>query len=446
MARYHAAFRCFAGCPGEYPLTQPLYRCPTCDGLLEVAHDVDALRDRSAAAWMKLFDDRWMRTAWPFGSGVWGKREWVAPDVSDDCIVSTSEGGTNVFWADRLGKEIGLDDLWLKLCGNSHTGSFKDLGMTVLVSVVRQAIARGDLSARVLCCASTGDTSASLAAYGAAAGLPVAVLLPRGKVSTAQLVQPLAHGARVFELDTDFDGCMAVVKELARRGLVYLANSMNPLRIEGQKTVSIEIVQQFDWEAPDWVVLPSGNLGNAAALHAGFRMMQELGVIARIPRLCVAQAERANPMYRAFVAGKDVVEPIHAEPTMASAIQSGNPVSAPRAMAALKAMNGVVEQATEEELADACARADRTGLYTCPHTGVALACLFKLRARGLVNPGERVVVVSTANGLKFTEFKLAYHERRIPDVDARRANVPVVMEPDVERVARAIEQMSAASA
>ncbi|HTQ44485.1 MAG TPA: threonine synthase [Polyangiaceae bacterium] len=446
MARYHAAFRCFAGCPGEYPLTQPLYRCPTCDGLLEVAHDVDALRDRSAAAWMKLFDDRWMRTAWPFGSGVWGKREWVAPDVSDDCIVSTSEGGTNVFWADRLGKEIGLDDLWLKLCGNSHTGSFKDLGMTVLVSVVRQAIARGDLSARVLCCASTGDTSASLAAYGAAAGLPVAVLLPRGKVSTAQLVQPLAHGARVFELDTDFDGCMAVVKELARRGLVYLANSMNPLRIEGQKTVSIEIVQQFDWEAPDWVVLPSGNLGNAAALHAGFRMMQELGVIARIPRLCVAQAARANPMYRAFVAGKDTVEPIHAEPTMASAIQIGNPVSAPRAMAALKAMNGVVEQATEEELADACARADRTGLYTCPHTGVALACLFKLRARGLVNPGERVVVVSTANGLKFTEFKLAYHERRIPDVDARRANVPVVMEPDVERVARAIEQMSAASA
>jgi threonine synthase len=446
MPRYHAAFRCFAGCPGEYPLTRPLYRCPTCDGLLAVAHDVEALRDRSASAWMKLFDDRWMRTAWPYGSGVWGKREWIAPDVPDDCIVSTSEGGTNVFWADRLGREIGLDDLWLKLCGNSHTGSFKDLGMTVLVSVVRQAIARGDLTARVLCCASTGDTSASLAAYGAAAGLPVAVLLPRGMVSSAQLVQPLAHGARVFALDTDFDGCMAVVKELARRGLVYLANSMNPLRIEGQKTVSIEIVQQFDWEAPDWVVLPSGNLGNAAALHAGFRMMLDLGVIARMPRLCVAQAARANPMYRAFVAGKDTVDPIHAEPTMASAIQIGNPVSAPRAMAALRAMNGVVEQATEEELADACARADRTGLYTCPHTGVALACLFKLRARGLVQPGERVVVVSTANGLKFTEFKLAYHERRIPDVDAHRANVPMHMEPDVERVARAIEQMGAAAA
>jgi threonine synthase len=410
--------------------------------LLEVSHDIDALRDRSASAWMKLFEDRWMRTEWPYGSGVWGKREWVAPEVPDESIVSTGEGGTNVFWAERLGREIGVPDLWLKLCGNSHTGSFKDLGMTVLVSVVRQAVAAGTLSTRVLCCASTGDTSASLAAYGAAAGLPVAVLLPRGRVSTAQLVQPLAHGARVFALDTDFDGCMAVVKELSRRRLVYLANSMNPLRIEGQKTVSFEIVQQFDWESPDWIILPSGNLGNAAALYAGFKMMRDLGLVARMPRLCVAQAERANPMYRAFKAGKTVVEPIQAGTTLASAIQIGNPVSAPRAMAALQAMNGVVEQATEDELAEACARADRTGLYTCPHTGVALACLFKLRAQGLIERDQRVVVVSTANGLKFTEFKLAYHERRIPGIEARRANDPIFMAPDAELVARAISEMA----
>ncbi len=442
MSRFRAVFRCFAGCGGEYPLTQPIYRCPTCDGLLEVAHDIEALRERSAAAWMKLFDDRWMRTQWPYGSGVWGKREWVAPEINDDCIVSTGEGGTNIFWADRLGREIGMNELWIKLCGNSHTGSFKDLGMTVLVSVVRQAVKENALSARVLCCASTGDTSAALAAYGAAAGLPVAVLLPRGMVSNAQLVQPLAHGARVFALETDFDGCMAVVKELARRRLVYLANSMNPLRIEGQKTVAIEIVQQFDWQAPDWIILPSGNLGNAAALYAGFKMMFDLGLVARIPRLCIAQAARANPMYRAFVAGKSVVEPIHAETTLASAIQIGNPVSAPRAMAALRATNGVVEQATEEELAEACARADRTGLYTCPHTGVALACLFKLRDKGLVEAHQRVVVISTANGLKFTEFKLDYHERRLAGIDARRANQPVVMAPDVERVADAIAAMA----
>ena len=196
MARYRAFFRCFAGCPGDYPLTQPLYRCPTCDGLLEVAHDIEALRDRGPSAWMKLFDDRWMRTQWPYGSGVWGKREWVAPDVPDDCIVSTGEGGTNVFWADRLGREIGLGELWIKLCGNSHTGSCKDLGMTVLVSVVRQAMKENALSARVLCCASTGDTSAALAAYGAAAGLPVAVLLPKGMVSNTQLVQPFLAARR----------------------------------------------------------------------------------------------------------------------------------------------------------------------------------------------------------------------------------------------------------
>ncbi|MGA2447552.1 MAG: threonine synthase [Polyangiaceae bacterium] len=441
MPQPRAMFRCFAGCAGEYPLTQPIYRCPSCDGLLEVFHDMEALRVHTAAEWKKLFDDRWMRTQWPYGSGVWGKREWVAPQMPDDCIVSTGEGGTNMFWAERLGRDIGVHDLWIKLCGNSHTGSFKDLGMTVLVSTVRHAIRLGTLGTRVLCCASTGDTSAALAAYGAAAGLPVAVLLPRGMVSSAQLVQPLAHGARVFALETDFDGCMAVVKELARRKLVYLANSMNPLRIEGQKTVSVEIVQQFDWQPPDWIILPSGNLGNAAALYAGFRMMRELGLVDRLPRLCVAQAERANPMYRAFTAGKDVVEPIAARPTLASAIQIGNPVSAPRAMAALKAMDGVVEQATEEELAEASARADRTGLYTCPHTGVALACLFKLRDRGLVEPHHRVVVVSTANGLKFTEFKLAYHERRMAGIEPRAANQPIVMKPDFDEVAKALETL-----
>ena len=441
MPRYSATFRCFAGCEGSFPLTQPIYRCPTCDGLLEVRHDTDALKTRSAASWMKLFDDRYKRTVWPYGSGVWGKREWVAPEVPDDLIVSTDEGGTNLFWAERLGKELGLPDLWVKQCGNAHSGSFKDLGMTVLVSVVRQAIAQGKLKARVVACASTGDTSASLAAYGAACGLPVAVLLPRGLVSTAQLVQPLAHGATVLALDTDFDGCMTIVRELAKRELVYLANSMNPLRIEGQKTVAIEIAQQFDWEVPDWVVLPSGNLGNAAAMYAGFKMMMDLGLTARLPRLCVAQAENANPMYRAFVAHDETVTSIKAKKSLASAIQIGSPVSAPRAMAALHAMNGVVEQASEDELADACARADRTGLYTCPHTGVALAATFKLRAQGLIRETDRVVVVSTANALKFTEFKMGYHDKSL-DVESRRANAPIELPPDVEKVSEAIRRMS----
>jgi threonine synthase len=398
------------------------------------------LRDKSGTEWKQLFDERYKRTVWPYGSGVWGKREWVMPGVSDGSVVSMDEGGTNLFWADRYGKSLGLTDLWVKLCGNSHTGSFKDLGMTVLVSVVRHAIDHEGLKINALACASTGDTSASLAAYGAAAGLPVVVLLPRGKITTGQLVQPLAHGALVLGLDTDFDGCMAIVKRLAAEGVIYLANSMNPLRIEGQKTVAVEIVQQFDWDVPQWIVLPSGNLGNAAALYAGFRMMRDLGVIDRFPRLVVAQAENANPMYRAFTQGRSEVEPMQAKPTLASAIQIGNPVSAPRAMDALKAMNGIVEQASEQELADAAARADATGMYTCPHTAVGLAVIEKLVKRGVIPKHERVVCVSTAHGLKFTEFKIKYHESDLQGLTTQFANPPVNLPADYGQVVDAIRK------
>ena len=414
-----------------------MYRCPTCGGLLEVAHDIDALRDRSAAAWIRLFDERYRVNQWPYGSGVWGKREWVMPSLPDDLIGSVNEGGTNLFWADRYGKQLGVPETWVKLCGNSHSGSFKDLGMTVLVSVVRQAIQQG-LKVKAIACASTGDTSAALAAYGAAAGLPVVVLLPRGKISTAQLVQPLAHGALVLGLDTDFDGCMAIVQRLAEEGIVYLANSMNPLRIEGQKTVAVEIVQQFDWQVPDWVVLPSGNLGNAYALYSGFKLMRELGLIDRYPRLAVAQAQNANPLYRAWTAGKKTVEPITAKQTLATAIQIGDPVSAPRALKALEELNGVVEQASEQELCDAAARADRTGMYTCPHTAVGLAVLEKLVNNGTIKSTDRVVCVSTANGLKFTEFKVGFHEGKVPGVDNTLSNPPVMLPADYGRVMDAI--------
>ena len=343
------------------------------------------------------------------------------------------EGGTNLFWAERYGKSMGLDEVWVKLCGNSHSGSFKDLGMTVLVSVVQMAVRQG-LEVKAVACASTGDTSASLAAYGAAAGLPVVVLLPRGKISTAQLVQPLAHGSLVLGLDTDFDGCMAIVKRLAAEGIIYLANSMNPLRIEGQKTVGIEVVQQFDWQVPDWIILPSGNLGNASALYSGFKMMKDLGVISRYPRLAMAQAENANPLYRAWNAGQKVVEPVVAKPTQATAIQIGNPVSAPRAVQALEAMDGLVEQASEQELCEAAARADRSGMYTCPHTAVGLAVLEKLRSRGLIGKSDRVVCISTANGLKFTEFKVKYHDGAIEGVHSANANAPVMLPPDYGQV------------
>ena len=434
---YHATFRCIAGCPGEFSLLEPIYRCPSCDNLLEVAHDLTALRERSSGAWRRLFDDRYKRTTWPYGSAVWGKKEWVCPVIHDENIVSMDEGGTNLFWAERFGRQLGLEDFWVKLCGNSHTGSFKDLGMTVLVSVIRQMIQEGR-EIRAVACASTGDTSASLAAYAAAGGIPAIVILPRGKVSTAQLVQPLANGAQVLALDTDFDGCMAIAKRLATEEGIYLANSMNSLRLEGQKTVSVEIVQQFDWEVPDVVIVPGGNLGNVSALGAGFDLMADLGLITRRPRIVVAQAEAANPLYRAYQ-NDWAFEPVVAKPTLASAIQIGNPVSIEKAVRTLQRYNGIVEQASEAELADAAARADRTGMFNCPHTGVALAALIKLRERGTIAPSDRVVVISTASGLKFTDFKLGYHQRNLTDVAPRYANLPVDLPNDYDAVRRAVD-------
>jgi len=434
---YSASFRCVAGCHGTYPLDQVIYNCPECGELLEVQHDMDALSDRSGSAWSKLFDGRWMTRDWPYGSGVWGKKEWVQPMLREENVVSTAEGGSNLFWAERYGKTLGLDDVWIKNCGNSHTGSFKDLGMTVLVSTVKQAIQDGK-PIRAIACASTGDTSAALAAYCASAGIPSVVLLPKGKVTTAQLVQPLANGALVCALDTDFDGCMAIVQKLTTEKSIYLANSMNSLRLEGQKTVAIEIVQQFDWKVPDWVIIPGGNLGNVAALGAGFEMMLQLGLISKRPRICLAQAEKANPLYRAYKAGWDNFEAITAEETEASAIRIGNPVSVRRAIRALEAFDGVVEQASESELAEASAAADRAGSYTCPHTGVALAALEKLRAKGTIEPGQKVVVISTANGLKFTQFKIRYHENEIPGVESKHPNKPVSLPSEFEAVKAAV--------
>ena len=426
MPTYDSWFRCTGGCEGRYELTEIIYRCPRCEGLLEVAHDVNRLKRRSPAAWMRLFDQRYMRTQFPYGSGVWGKKELVYPNLDDANVVSLYEGGTNLFRAERFGTSLGLEALWIKQCGNSHTGSFKDLGMTVLVSAVKEMMSRGaDVQAVV--CASTGDTSASVAAYCASAGIPSVVVLPRDKVSPAQLNQPISNGALTLALDTDFDGCMAIVQRLSRDNRFYLANSVNPLRIEGQKTVSIEIVQQDDWEVPDWVIVPGGNLGNVTAIGLGFQMMEALGIIQQLPRLVCAQAANANPLYLSYLDGFERFEPVAARSTLASAIQIGNPVSAERAIDVLRTHDGIVEQATEDELSHAAALADRTGLYSCPQTAVALAALIKLAERKVIEQpsSDRVIVISTANGLKFGEFKIGYQAESLPDVASRLVNRPV---------------------
>jgi threonine synthase len=419
--RYKAWFESLANPNERYALDEVVYTDRQ-GGLLQVVHDSEELKKTSAAEWKALFENRAHKNEWPYGSGVWGKKEWVLPGIDNENVVSMYEGHSNL-----------LDDLWIKLCGNSHTGSFKDLGMTVLVSMVKEMIARGKEIAAVAC-ASSGDTSAALAAYSAAAGLPAIVFLPRNKISLAQLIQPVSNGAIVFALDTDFDGCMEIVKRVAERDGIYLANSMNSLRIEGQKTVGIEIAQQFDWEMPDWIVIPGGNLGNVSALAKGLDMMLELGLVSRKPRICCAQAENANPLYLSYQRGFEVFEPIAARPTVASAIQIGNPVSWRKAVEAIKRYDGVVEQASEAEIVEAAMHADRTGLFNCPHTGVALAALGKLLARGEIRKSDRVVVISTAHGLKFTDFKLQYHAFELEGIEPEVANPPIEMAADYERV------------
>ena len=427
---YKAWYKCINNCSGTYPLTEIIYRCPKCGDLLEVQHDLKRLSSKSPQKWKELFAERLQNSTGPYAGGVWSKKEWVCPEVENQHLISIAEGCTPLFTAKKLAKHSGIENLWVKLCGNSHTGSFKDLGMTVLVSMVNQMIA-DKKNIKAVACASTGDTSAALAAYCAAAGIPALVLLPKNKISTAQLIQPIANGTLTLSLDTDFDGCMEIVQKLTESKEIYLANSMNSLRVEGQKTVSIELVQQLNWQVPDWVIVPGGNLGNVSAIGKGFLEMQAVGLINRLPRLVCAQTERANPLFESYKNGFKDFHSQTAKETLATAIQIGNPVSHKKAVRVLRKTDGIVEQASEEELANASALADLNGLFTCPQTGVALAAFLKLVEKKEIKPRERVVVISTAHGLKFVDFKTKYHEQRLPKLDSKHANLPLELPADL---------------
>ena len=438
MDKYNCWYQSIENPENKYDINEIIYRCPKTGSLLEVEHDLDLLRERGPEEWKNLFDERYRKQSWPYGSGVWGKKEWVVPFVEDKNIVSMYEGGTNLFWADKYGKQIGVEDLWFKMCGNSHTGSFKDLGMTVLVSAVKQIISNGT-EIRALACASTGDTSAALSAYCAAAGLKSIVFLPRNKVSVAQLVQPLANGASVISLDTDFDGCMKIVQEVCKKQQIYLANSINSLRIEGQKTISIELCQQFDWAIPDWVIIPGGNLGNISALGKGFLMLKDMGLISKLPRLVCAQSQNANPLYQSYLNNFETFEPVLAKTTLANAIQIGDPVSVNKAIKILKEFDGIVEQASEEELASASARVDLTGTFNCPHTGVAITAFEKLVNNKVIKKTDKVVVISTAHGLKFVDFKINYHLEKLSEISNKFSNHPIEVEASTDKVMQILD-------
>ena len=300
-----AHYVCFDGCEGvRYPIDQVVYHCEECGALLDVEHDVDFLKQKSGAEWRDQFDRASLRAGHGSGSGVWSKKEWVLPDIATRDIVSLGEGNSPLIEAGSMGRELGLGRLYVKQCGLSHTGSFKDLGMTVLVSQVK-AMRRNGVEVAALGCASTGDTSAALAAYCAAARIPSVVFLPEDKISTAQLVQPLSHGSKVLSLQTDFDGCMKLIQEVVERLPIYLANSMNSLRLEGQKTVAFEIAQQLNWEVPDlW-----------CRVEPRQRLCALQGVCRTWAHKPYASARRrsgleANPLARAFEEGWDSYEPV----------------------------------------------------------------------------------------------------------------------------------------
>ena len=430
-----ALFRCLSGCT-TYPLSATRYDCERCGELLEVIHDDSVVEARSGAKWRELFQSRSGLSPGIDGSGVWRYREWVLPDIAESHIVTLGEGSTPLTHALGLSDALGVE-LLVKQCGQSLSGSFKDLGMTVLVSQVAQLRADGvDIPA--VACASTGDTSAALGAYGAAAGLRCLVFLPRGKITAAQLVQPLSHGARVIAIDTDFDGCMRHVQKICAEEGVYLANSKNSLRIEGQKTVAFEIIHGLGFSVPDWIAIPGGNLGNVSALYKGLLMLQRAGLIDRLPRLLCAQAERANPLYKAFQADFQALVPVQAEATQANAIRIGNPVSYPKAVAALRATNGVVASVSEQELSEVSALADQSGLFVCPHTAVALGAVKQHLRNGAISRGDRVVVVATAHGLKFTEFKRAVVDNSVDGASLiAGAQAPIDVADDYDAVRRA---------
>lgn len=421
-------------CGTRAPVLSGLVECPVCQGLLDPVLEVAEGPRVSAAMWRKTIDLR-------AGSGVWRFREWVLPELNERDIVTLGEG--NAPLVDVPG--FSGARLLVKQCGQQPTGSFKDLGMTVLVSAAK-AIARkrakeGGL--RALLCASTGDTSAALAAYGARAGIPVVVLLPKGKVSRAQLLQPLAHGAHVVELDGDFDACMRVVQELGKAPGFLLANSKNPLRLLGQATVAYEIARDLAdasdpldgsdpwlppepaaraprrrWRVPDVVIVPSGNLGNVAALHMGFSLLRDLKLVDRVPRLVAAQVAAADPLHRAKDRGYETLEPVRAGETLATAIRIGDPVSFPRARRALLESRGTTTSASEDEVRAGMRSLDRVGVLACPQTGAAMAGAAQLVERNEVKKKDVVVLVSTASGLKFSEGKASVEDNAPASVPA----------------------------
>src|SRR5947199_2075043 len=387
-----AQLACFAeGCRARFPITDVLYNCPRCGGLMEAAYD---LKPADAAGWKCLWRERRMSNAPIDQSGVWRYREFL-PFLDDySCVVTLREGNTPLLDAPRAAEYGGLKRLTFKHQGFNPTGSFKDNGMTCGAAQARR------LGLTRVACVSTGNTSASMAAYASAGGLQPVIFLPHGNISFGKLAQALEYGARTLQIEANFDQILALVRQIAERLGIYLLNSINPFRIEGQKTIMVEMMDQRDWKAPDWVVLPGGNLGNASAFGKALREMFDLGLIGRLPRLAVVQAEGAAPFYDLMHSeDRSRLRPVGHPETLATAIKIGDPVSWPKALHEITVTGGVVEKVTEQEIADAKAIIGLCGIGCEPASAATLAGLRKLTKAGIIRRGEDLVAVLTGNVL-----------------------------------------------
>jgi threonine synthase len=391
-------------CGAHFKLNDRLYVCPACGGLLDVAIETAAGQDpkRLSSVWtsrLASFDPR-------DRSGVWRYRE-LLPFAADAPIVTLAEGNTPLYDAPASAAYSALDALALKHQGCNPTGSFKDTGMTTAVT---QAVILG---ARTVVCASTGNTAASLAAYAARAKLQCAILVPRGQISHAKLAQSLDYGAAVLEIDGNFDEAMRVIRELAEDESIYLVNSINPFRIEGQKTVAAELLHQRGWRVPDHVVMPGGNLGNSSAFGKGFKELKALGLIDRLPRLSVVQAEGAAPFANLFGSESDVLTPVEHPHTLATAIKIGAPVSWQKALRSVIESGGSVLSVSEQEIADAKAIIGRDGVGCEPASATTVAGIKQLVASGVIGSSEDVVAVLTGHILKDADYVINYHQDKL---------------------------------
>jgi threonine synthase len=437
------------------------FRCPDCHGLYEVIYPWSPGGGPTAASsdirlpnpggMRHLWQERRTSTMAVDQSGVWRFRELLPIVRNFDRVVTLFEGNTPLYEMPRCAEIAGVDWLLAKHQGMNPTGSFKDTGMTAALSV---AVERGF---QWVACASTGNTSAAMAAYAARAGLRSIVFIPEGKIAWGKLSQSMDYGALTVQLKTDFDGCVRLLLELVKRFPIYLLNSVNPYRLEGQKTPAMEILEQLEWQVPEHIIVPGGNLANSSALGKGFREMKHLGLIPRVPKISIIQAQGANPLYRWFNDTNHDMKPVKAE-TRATAIRIGNPASWQKAAHVIEEMGGWCEQATEQEIALAKAEIGAEGIGCEPASAVTLAGLKKLVAQGRVSSGERVVLILTGHTLKDPQYTIDYHRGELltaaesagatPAERARHEALrkpPIVLEANESVVLKALEEQMAIS-